>query len=425
MKNILKPIIVFILAFLSKAVLRRYRPQIVMVTGSVGKTSTKDAVASALQARFYVRKSEKSFNSEFGVPFTILGVENPWNNPFAWLSVFKSALALLLLPNHYPNMLVLEVGADRPGDLAKILKIAIPNAVVVTRLPDIPVHVEAYACPESVREEEFSIAYALGASAPLIIPDNDACATESAARTPASVISYGCTESATVRASDIHFYEEKNGKVSGMAAKISVGGKEGECVVTGAVGKTQILPIAAALATAHAFDIPFSEAITAIESYEAPPGRGRLLAGKNGSIIVDDSYNSSPVAVEEALATLKTFPHAKRRIAILGDMLELGRYSVVEHERIAGLAGESADVIAAVGIRARAFVAAPGKAEISHFDNSRVAAVALANFVQDGDVVLVKGSQSIRMERIVEALLADKADVTKLVRQEKKWKQKP
>ncbi|MDE2173387.1 MAG: hypothetical protein KGJ31_02175, partial [Patescibacteria group bacterium] len=81
MKNFLKSIVAFMLGLLARAVVRRYRPQIVMITGSVGKTSTKDAVAAVLRTRFFVRKSEKSFNSEFGVPFTILGVGNPWGNP--------------------------------------------------------------------------------------------------------------------------------------------------------------------------------------------------------------------------------------------------------------------------------------------------------------------------------------------------------
>ena len=115
----------------------RYRPRIMMVSGSVGKTATKDALATVLATRFFVRKSDKSFNSEFGVPFTILGVENPWGNPLAWVSIMKSSLVLLILPNHYPNMLVLEAGADKQGDLARILRMATPDAVVITRLPDI------------------------------------------------------------------------------------------------------------------------------------------------------------------------------------------------------------------------------------------------------------------------------------------------
>lgn len=427
MRAVLKPLIALLLSLLARAVIRRYRPRVVMVTGSVGKTSTKDAVAVVLSRRFFIRASEKSFNSEFGVPFTVFGVANPWNDPFEWLSLVKSACALLLLPNHYPNLLVLEVGADRPGDLARILKIATPEAVVVTRLPEVPVHVEAYASPEAVREEEFSPAYALPALAPLIVPADDQYALDSAVRAPAKVISYGMIEGATVRFSGVSFLEE-DGKVAGMRARVRAEGAEEELVVRGSVGTAQLYPAAAALAAGLAFDIPAKEALAALQAYEPPPGRGRLLSGKRGSVIIDDSYNSSPAAVEGALETLKSFPmrpSGGRRIAVLGDMLELGRYSVMEHERIAPLAGQSADVIVTVGIRARRFGAARGKADVLQFDNSHTAAAALSSFVRESDVVLVKGSQSIRTERIVEALLADPADASKLVRQERRWKRKP
>ncbi len=423
MKKILKPIVVFFLTLFAGLVLRRYKPQIVMVSGSVGKTSTKDAVAAALSTKFYVRKSEKSFNSEFGVPFTILGVRNPWNDPLAWFSVLKSATGLLILPNHYPNMLVLEVGADRPGDLARILRFATPDAVVITRMPEVPVHVEAYASPEGVREEEFSPAYALAAGAPLIVPSDDPWVLEASKRIPARILSYGLSEQGTAQVSDIRFHIA-DGKVEGMEASIEIDGGEAASVVHGSVGVTQVLPLAAALVTARAFEISLPEALIALEKYEAPSGRCRLLAGKNSSIIIDDSYNASPAAVEEVLATLKLFPRAGRRIAVLGDMLELGRFSVTEHERIAVLAGESVDVIVTVGIRARAFAAAPRGARVMQFDNSCAAAGELQSFVREGDVILVKGSQSIRTERIVEALLADPSDVSKLVRQEKKWKEK-
>lgn len=423
MKKPLKFIIASMLALLARAVVRRYRPRIVMVTGSVGKTSTKDAVAEALSARFFVRKSKKNFNSEFGVPFTILDVGNPLDDPLELFTLIKHALALLVLPNQYPNMLVLEVGADRPGDLARILRIATPDAVVVTQLPEVPVHVEAYASPGAVREEEFSPAYALPAGAPLIISADDPYALDAARRSPARIISYGVAGNASVRVSDIAF-SEAEGAVTGMCAEVTADGVRSKIGVEGSVGDVQVLPVAAALATASAFDIPLSSAIAALEAYEPPPGRGRLLTGKNGSIIIDDSYNSSPVAVEHALSTLKAFPHAVRRVAILGDMLELGRYSVTEHERIARIAGESADVIVTVGIRARAFATAPGKAEVMHFDNARAAAVALRDMVESGDVILVKGSQSVRTERIVKALLRDREDAARLVRQERKWREK-
>ena len=421
MKNVLKIIVAEILAFTARGVIRRYKPRIVMVTGSVGKTSTKDAVSAVLSERFLVRKSEKSFNSEFGVPFTILGVKNPWRNPLAWFSIVKNALALLLLPNHYPNMLVLEVGANKPGDLSRILRIATPDAVVVTRLPEIPVHVEAYASPEAVREEEFSPALALSTGAPLLISADDSYALDRAVRVSTNIISYGVEDDAATRISDVGFYE-KDGKVAGMRAKVSMNGEEGNIVVNDSVGATQLLPAAAALATASAFGVPVNEALKALESYEPPAGRGRLLRGKNSSVIIDDSYNASPVAVEEALATLKSFPNAKRRIAVLGDMLELGRYSVMEHERIGALASESADIIVAVGIRARAFATAHESTNVMLFDNASSAALTLPDLIKEGDVILVKGSQSVRTERIVEALLANPSDISLLVRQEREWK---
>ena len=340
MKSLCKSIVAFVLGLVARVVIHKYQPQIVMVTGSVGKTSTKDAVAVALSARFFVRKSAKSFNSEFGVPFTILGVKNPWHNPLAWIGIAKSALALLILPNHYPNMLVLEIGADRPGDLARILRVATPDVVVVTRLPDIPVHVEAYLSPEAVREEEFSPAYALRPAAPLIISSDKPHAIEMAKHTSARVISYGINEDATVHVRNIDFHET-DGKIDGMAAEVLVEGDKGILIVKGSVGKIQILPLA-----------------------------------------------------------------------------------VEEHGRIGALAASSADVVVAVGIRARAFAAAGKNVDVILFDNSRAAAKSVVELVRPGDVILVKGSQSIRTERIVEALLADAADAAKLVRQEREWKKK-
>lgn len=429
MKRLLKSFVAGVLALLARAVIRRYRPRVVMVTGSVGKTSTKEAVAAVLATRFYVRKSEKSFNSEFGVPFTVFGVANPWGNPVAWLKIVRNALALLLLPNHYPNMLVLEVGADQPGDLARILRIATPGAVVVTHLPEIPVHVEAYESPDAVREEEFSPAYALAPGTPLIVSADDPFALEMATHTAAQIISFGTSADARVRVREYGYLVE-GGTVRGMQAELEAAGTHETLVVRGSVGKTQVLPAAAALAVALAFDIALPEALEALaKEYEPPAGRGRLLAGKNGAVLIDDTYNASPAAVAEALETLEHFPHAKRRVAILGDMLELGRYSVMEHERIGAKTAASADMLISVGIRARGFAEAAraagmAAAQTLSFDDSRTAASALRDRLEAGDVVLVKGSESIRMERIVEALLADPSDLTKLVRQDREWRRR-
>jgi UDP-N-acetylmuramyl pentapeptide synthase len=428
MKSILKSIVASILGFAAHVVVRRYAPTIVMVTGSVGKTSTKEAVAAVLSTRFFVRKSEKSYNSEFGVPFTIFGVENPWGSLLGWGNVLKEMLELLLLPNHYPKMLVLEVGADKPGDLAKILRIATPHAVVVTHLPAIPVHVEAYTSPEEVREEEFSPAYALPGGAPLIVSSNDPFAMEMAVRTPSHVSSFGEDADSTVRITHIEFHKT-DGVVDGMQASVHTVDATGTVVVKGTLGRAQLLSSAAAIAVGNAFGISLTDALLGLEKFSPPPGRGKLLRGIHETLLIDESYNSSPAAVEEALNNLRALPGKGRRIAVLGDMLELGRYSVKEHDRIGTLASRAADIVIGVGVRASRFVEAArqaGKTEATAFtfEDSHSAAKALPALLTKGDIVLVKGSQSIRTERILEALLQNPGDAKELVRQDAEWKRR-
>ena len=426
MKRLLKRPVAALLALLARGVIHRYSPRVIMVTGSVGKTSTKDAVAAVLAESFFVGKSEKSYNSEFGVPFAVLGVDNPWTNPLKWVRVFKTALGLLLLPNHYPNMLVLEVGADRPGDLARILRIATPEMVIVTRLPEVPVHVEAYPSPEAVREEEFSPAYALSPGAALIIAADDAHALRMAARLPARLITYGSLPEATVSLSHMRAREE-DGMLVGMQADIALSGETLPLFVKGSIGETQLLSAAAAVAAGFAFGVSFPLSVAALGKAVPPPGRGRLLSGKHGTYLIDESYNSSPAAIEVALENLKKTPCTGRRIAVLGDMLELGRYSVTEHERIGKVVARTADMVFGVGVRSRHMVEAARSAGMGEeytfsLESVRVAADMLPDLVRAGDVVLIKGSQSMRTERIVEALLADQADAAQLVRQEAEWK---
>ncbi|MDB5195363.1 MAG: UDP-N-acetylmuramoyl-tripeptide--D-alanyl-D-alanine ligase [Parcubacteria group bacterium] len=428
MKSVLKAPIAGLLALLSRAILRKYRPQIIMITGSVGKTSTKDAVAAMLSEHTNMRASEKSYNSEFGVPFTIMGVKNPWTSLFAWVDVFAEALTLLFFPAHYPKVLVLEVGADRPGDLARILRIATPDAVVVTRLPDVPVHVEAYATPAAVREEEFAPAYALASGAPLILSSRDTYAITMAANTQATVTLFGFSPEADVRIGEPTVMLE-DGMPVGMEATATVRGHEYTLYARGALGRPQILAPAAAFAAALALDIPTEEALGGLATYVPPAGRGRLLRGTDRSVLIDESYNSSPAATEEALLALSLLTNAKRRIAVLGDMLELGRYSKFEHERIGTLAASQADMIVAVGSRSKATCTAAVAAgldasQVRCFENARDAAHALQDEIREGDAILIKGSQSMRMERIVEALLGDPTDAVYLVRQDTEWKKK-
>src|SRR5438105_4452353 len=132
MKQALKQVIIYLLRLEAKLVLKKYKPEIIAITGTVGKTTTKDAVFTALAPFVFVRKSPKSFNTEFGIPLTIMGAKNPTTttNILGWLKALMQGLDLLLLPNHYPEWLVLEVGTDRPGDIKEVTEWIKPDIVI-------------------------------------------------------------------------------------------------------------------------------------------------------------------------------------------------------------------------------------------------------------------------------------------------------
>src|SRR3989338_2206143 len=174
MKNFLKKAIVLILICEARLVLSRYRPKIIAITGSMGKTAAKDAICAALSGGgLRARKSEKSFNSELGVPLTILGLENAWRNPLRWAENILRGLWLAARKTGYPAWLVLEVGADRPGDIRKIARWLRPDIAVITGVSDIPAHVEFFDSPAHVLKEKRTLADSLKLGGKLILNGDD------------------------------------------------------------------------------------------------------------------------------------------------------------------------------------------------------------------------------------------------------------
>ncbi len=428
MKNVFKQIVSALLAVLAREIIKKYNPKVVMVTGSVGKTSTKDACAVALTPHFSIHASEKSFNSEFGVPLSIIGVKNPWDNPYLWFRVFEEALSLILFPSTYPELLVLEVGADKPGDLAHILSIVKPDAVVLTRLPEIPVHVESYADPEKVREEERMPALFLKEGGVLVYNASDVHGSAFAQTLEVKKISYGEDNNAQVRISSKEITYEQ-GVLSGMKADIMYEGATYPIHIKHAVGFPHLLAPAGAFALAISLGVSPKKVCEALSQYVPPAGRGRLIHGKNNSMLIDDSYNASPAAVEMALSLLKEVQGHGRKIVVLGDMLELGQFSVSAHEVVGKQVAQVAHMFIAAGVRMKDAANAAEKAGLSSENiisvaSSTEAKDVLLTMVKEKDVVLVKGSQSMRMERVVKGLLETQEDAQYLVRQEKEWLKK-
>jgi UDP-N-acetylmuramoyl-tripeptide--D-alanyl-D-alanine ligase len=427
MKSIFKKIVVAILTLEAKLLLKRTNPQIIAITGSVGKTSIKDSVYTVLKGTLHVRKSEKSFNSEIGVPLSVLGLPNGWNSPWLWLKNIIDGAMLVLHPGEYPKILVLEMGVDRPGDMDKLTAWIKPDVVVLTRLPDVPVHVEFFSSPEAVIEEKVKLVQALKPDGVFVYNQDDEKIVEVAGSVLQRAVGYSRYSLSPYTASgDKIVYE--NGQVVGFEFILTHLTEAVTMRVQGSLGVQHAYNYAAAAAVASVFDISIQDCAEALSNHIPPQGRMRIIPGIKKTLIIDDTYNSSPIASEQALKTLGELRGVKRRIAVLGDMMELGQFSIREHERIGTLVAQHADVLVTVGVRARGFSkgamdAGMNPKNIFEYDDALRAGREIQTFIKEGDVLLVKGSQSIRAERFVEELMEEPLRAEELlVRQSGDWK---
>lgn len=423
MKDLIKPLIVTILTWEAKAVLVRHKPFIIGVTGNLGKTSTKDAIYSVMKDHVHVRRSEKSMNSEFGVPLTILGEKSGWNSPLRWLLIILRGF-FVPFSKEYPTHLVLEIGADRPGDIKSITSWVKPNITVVTQFGQVPVHIEFFPNRDAVIEEKGYLVSALKEDGIFIYNKDDHDSEKLLAKTNAKKISFGIHEQADMRATNVRLYGTP---ITGTEADIKTGGAVEHLVLPEVVGKSPVYCALPALVVASHLHIPLPVACAALRDAAKPRGRMRLLQGMNESVIIDDSYNASPKATEHGLKTLSEIDTPGRKIAVLGDMLELGTHTRDEHYKIGKIAAQSCHRLFTVGIRSR--VTAEGALDakmsddmIMQCDTAIDAGKELVQILQPGDVVYVKGSQSMRMERAIAMILGkNHPPESVLVRQEQEW----
>ncbi len=428
MIRFLRQCIVFILTWEARLLLARQKPKIIAITGSVGKTTTKDAIYAALSSELHMRKSEKSFNSEIGVPLTILGLENAWNNPLKWLENIARGALQIVRKGDYPEWLVLEVGADRPGDIRRTARWLRPDIAVFTGVPEIPAHIEYFPSPESLMREKRALAEHLKSGGKLILNGDEVRTRELQTRFRGASVTYGLSDNNDFYSSHEEVAYDPDIPV-GVRFRVNRNGASVPISISGALGSPRIYAALAALAVGEVVGVDLVTVAKGLAEWVPPPGRVRILKGVNDSIIIDDTYNSSPSAVVAALDTLKGVK-AKRRIAILGDMLELGRYSTDAHKKIGMYVPDCADLLITVGFRARAIAQAALDAgmkdeQILQYElgESMRAGVELKESLAYGDIVLVKGSQGIRMEKTVYEIMADPELAEELlVRMDSEWR---
>lgn len=429
MREVARRVIQWWLRVCASRVIFRFQPAVVAVTGSVGKTSTVQA--SALVLGNQPRASPKNYNNEIGVPLAVLGLESGGRSPWRWLAVLTAALWLAYGPRRaYPPVLLLELGADKPGDLAALLRWLKPRIGVVTRVS--AAHLEQFGNLAGVAAEKGELIARLSAVGAAVLNADDPLVWAMRHQTAASVITFGFGPRADVRAQHIERQVHPTAAgfaYDGLRCQVVYQGQEVILDVPRVLAEEQLSVALAALAVGISLGVPLPIAAARLSAFSPPPGRLRLIAAVKGAMMLDDSYNSSPAAAQAAVRLLSQLPTADgRKFAVLGDMLELGRISGRAHRELGGqVARAKIDLLVTVGERSRdiargALAAGLPEERVLTFPVADAAGKFLQNRIRAGDLLLVKGSQGVRMERVVLELMAEPQRASELlVRQGPEW----
>jgi UDP-N-acetylmuramoyl-tripeptide--D-alanyl-D-alanine ligase len=349
--------------------------QVVGLTGSNGKTSTKDLTAAVLSENFQVTKTEGNLNNHIGVPLTLLRSRSS------------------------DQIGIVEMGMNHAGEIAPLAAMAAPEVAIITNIG--MAHIEFLGSKENIAREKGMLAEALPPSGTLILNAHDEFSELIAARTKADVVMAGIGKG-EVHATDLR------ASPSGTAFKIHADGRTAEAELS-VPGQHMVANALLAVAAGRVFGLSLEESATGLTKLRLTKGRLELKVVR-GIQVIDDTYNANPDSVAAALRTLASIPAAGRRIAVLGRMGELGADAEMGHRLVGEVAAQvHVDMVIGVGAEAKWITEAAwrgGVEKVIHVESIEEGTKALREFAKAGDLVLIKGSRSARMERIVEGLLA-------------------
>ncbi|MFZ2188761.1 MAG: UDP-N-acetylmuramoyl-tripeptide--D-alanyl-D-alanine ligase [Candidatus Moraniibacteriota bacterium] len=428
------------LFFMAKTLLNKYTPRIIAVTGSVGKTSAKEAIFAVISGRYSVRKSEKNYNNEIGVPLTIIGAESGGKSLLKWIGVFLRWFLYFIFPLKFPEIIILEMGADKPGDLKYLTDLARPDISVITEIASS--HLEFFKNTDAIFKEKMLLARVLSEKGLLVINADNKYLLKIKENprqfgVTGRIFSFGFEEDADARAMDVfmNYHGDENdlsGKeVNGLSFKLNYKGTTMPLRLNNVLARHSIYAALAGVSVGIELGVNLVDIAASLEKFILPSGRTNLIRGIKNTNIIDDTYNSSSItSVEGVLEVLREFRNG-RKIAVLGDILEIGPNTEVEHRQVAKKFLEvGGDVFLAVGVRMKFATDELRKhkfaGEIYEFRSPMEAGKKLQEILRSGDVVLVKGSQGMRMEKVVEEVMAEPNRAEELLcRQNPEWKDRP
>jgi len=431
-KRILKKIVEIKAGFLARMIIKKYKPLIIGITGSVGKTSTKEAIYTVLKKKYRVSKSWGNLNTELGLPLAIAGYKKADTSFSFWIKALWKMFCLYWNGRKkIKDILILEMGADKPGDLEKLVKLAPPNIAVVTNIGIS--HLENYKRLSQLVAEKRKLVEALEDSGFAILCGDDEKVLAMDKKTKAQAINFGFKKHNLVRATNLVFHCGDDSKSLarldwGVSFKLNYKDRIIPVRLNKILGKQQVYAVLAAAACGISLNMNLLEIAESLTNYCSPPGRMKMIRGRKESLILDDTYNSAPASSLAALAVLEKI-NLKKKIVVLADMLELGVQEDQGHFEVGKRAAEVADFIFTLGKKGELIHKAALKnssnekiSKIRHFENRQKLIEKLGEIVDKNSLVLVKGSQKMRMEKIVKEIMAQPRKAKKLlVRQDEKW----
>jgi UDP-N-acetylmuramoyl-tripeptide--D-alanyl-D-alanine ligase len=366
---------------LASHVRSKWGKRVIAITGSTGKTTTKDITSFLLTARFRVFKTIGNFNNDYGLPLSLLGLQD------------------------WAEIAVIELGMSSPGEITRLSRIAGPNIGVVTNVK--PVHLEFFKSIQGIAEAKRELIEQLPTDGVAVLNNDDIRVRKFGSHFPGQILTYGTQTAATYRASEIRF--------SGLnGTEFRLDHKGGSYLFSlPLIGVHNVSNCLPGIAVAHHLGLGLEVIDQRMKQLKPSAGRGEILSFSDGFLVLNDSYNSNPAALEAMIQVLKKVPEVKRRILVAGEMLELGSRSPEFHRSCGRTAAKSKlDFILGVQGQACNLVEAARKEGYSSdramfFENATAAGEWLSGRVGPDDLILVKGSRSVKTERVIEILKQD------------------
>lgn len=417
-----RKILQYLLWILAKMVLWRYRPLIIAVSGSTGKSSTKEAIYYALKNNFSVARSFSNLNTEIGLPLTLIEGENAKNNILGWFKNIFHALSLVIFKKKsYPRIWVLEMSEDHPHAISYLAQLSRPQIGVISWIGEIPVHQSFYHHPQELQEEIRSLVKFLPPDGTAVLNGDNNLVLMAKEETSAKAITYGFASSNQVRASNYNLVIDKNLSQLGMSFRIEYQGSYVPLKLTGVFGQAQVYALLAGAACGLTLGLNLVQIAKNLEEYKVLKARTHLLAGLKKTWILDDTYNSNPDALKMALNIFADIVEhlkqskiysVKRRILVIGEMRELGQESEKAHRQIAQFIVPNADLIIGVGEDIKKTLEECQKLgfpqnKMFWFSNSIEAGKKAKEIIEEGDFFLVKGSRGVHLEQVTWAIMQE------------------